>query len=443
MQCEINEKNSVLFMLEKNKIVFVDGCRTPFLRSGTEYLNLMSYELGQFAIKGLLQKTGLDPNFVDQVIMGNVISNVKTSNVARESALACGIPNKVHCQTVSQACISANRAICNGVNEIMVGNANIVIAGGLENTSDTPIGFPKQMRNKLFASQKIKSLGDSLKFIFSLRPSDFIPVRPAVAEYTTGRTMGQDCDIMAARYEISRDQQDDFALRSHQLAGIAETKGYLKNEMCEVSLEPKFKVIKSDNGIRPNSKRKKLASLRAAFDKKHGTLTAANSSFLTDGAAASLIASESKAKELGLNPKSIIIDYAFTGQDLEDELLLGPAYAISKVLDKSGLSLDQMDVIELHEAFAGQVLSNIKCLESDNFAKEKLGREKAVGKIDMGKVNNWGGSLSIGHPFGATGSRLLTTASNRLHIEGGKYALIAACAAGAHGHAMIIKKYEA
>ena len=166
MQCEINEKNSVLFMLEKNKIVFVDGCRTPFLRSGTEYLNLMSYELGQFAIKGLLQKTGLDPNFVDQVIMGNVISNVKTSNVARESALASGIPNKAHCQTVSQACISANRAICNGVNEIMVGNANIVIAGGLENTSDTPIGFPKKMRNKLFSAQKIKSLGDSLKFIF-------------------------------------------------------------------------------------------------------------------------------------------------------------------------------------------------------------------------------------------------------------------------------------
>ena len=151
--------------------------------------------------------------------------------------------------------------------------------------------------------------------------------------------MGQDCDIMAARYEISRDQQDDFALRSHQLAGIAETKGYLKNEMCEVSLEPKFKVIKSDNGIRSNSKREKLASLRAAFDKKHGTLTAANSSFLTDGAAASLIASEAKAKELGLNPKSIIVDYTFTGQDLEDELLLGPAYAISKVLNKTGLTL--------------------------------------------------------------------------------------------------------
>ena len=210
--------------------------------------------------------------------------------------------------------------------------------------------------------------------------------------------------------------------------------------MSEVSLEPKFKVIKSDNGIRPNSKREKLASLRAAFDKKHGTLTAANSSFLTDGAAASLIASESKAKELGLNPKSIIIDYAFTGQDLEDELLLGPAYAISKVLDKSGLSLDQMDVIELHEAFAGQVLSNVKCLESDDFAKEKLGRDKAVGKIDMGKVNKWGGSLSIGHPFGATGSILVVTVLDDLERSDLQFWLVTMCAAGGMAPAVIIER---
>jgi fatty acid oxidation complex beta subunit FadI len=429
--------------MNKKNIVFIDGCRTPFLKSGTDYLNLMSYELGQFAIKGLIQKTGIDPKEVDQVIMGTVISNVQTSNVAREAALGAGIPNKAHCQTVTQACISANRAICNGVNEILVGNADVVIAGGVENTSDTPIGFPKKMRNKLFGAQKLRGLGDTLKFVFSLRPSDFIPVRPAVAEYMTGRTMGQDCDIMAARYGVTREEQDDFAFRSHQLAGKAQEDGHLKAEMCEVTLEPKFIAIAVDNGVRPNSKREKLAKLRAAFDKKHGTLTAANSSFLTDGGAASLIMTEDKAKELGLTPKSRIVEYVFTGQDVEDELLLGPAYAISQVLEKAGLTLDQMDVIELHEAFAGQVITNIKCLASDEFAKEKLGRDKAVGVIDESKLNNWGGSLSIGHPFGATGSRLITTASNRLLKEGGKYAILAACAAGAHGHAMIIEKYEA
>ena len=429
--------------MNKKNIVFIDGCRTPFLKSGTDYLNLMSYELGQFAIKGLLQKTDLNPKEVDQVIMGTVISNVQTSNVAREAALSAGIPNTTHCQTVTQACISANRAICNGVNEILVGNADVIIAGGLENTSDTPIGFPKKMRNKLFGAQKLRGLGGALKFIFSLRFSDFIPVRPAVAEYMTGRTMGQDCDIMAARFNVSREEQDDFAYRSHQLAGKAQEAGYLKDEMCEVTLVPKFKAITSDNGIRPTAKRAKLTKLRAAFDKKHGTLTAANSSFLTDGAAASLIMSEDKAQELGLRPKSRIVAYVFTGQDPEDELLLGPAYAISKVLEKANLSLSQMDVIELHEAFAGQVLANIKCLESDTFALDKLGRTEAVGKLDQTKLNNWGGSLSIGHPFGATGSRLLTTASNRLLKEGGTYALIAACAAGAHGHAMIIEKYKA
>jgi acetyl-CoA acyltransferase len=429
--------------MNKKNIVFIDGCRTPFLKSGTDYLNLMSYELGQFAIKGLIQKTGLDPQEVDQVIMGTVISNVQTSNVAREAALGAGIPNKAHCQTVTQACISANRAICNGINEILVGNADVVIAGGVENTSDTPIGFPKKMRNKLFGAQKLRGLGDTLKFVFSLRPSDFIPVRPAVAEYMTGRTMGQDCDIMAARYEVSREEQDDFAFRSHQLAGKAQEAGHLKEEMCEVTISPKFKAINIDNGVRPTAKREKLAKLRAAFDKKHGTLTAANSSFLTDGGAASLLMTEAKAKELGLTPKSRIVDYVFTGQDVEDELLLGPAYAISQVLEKAGLTLDQMDVIELHEAFAGQVLANIKCLASDDFAKNKLGRDKAVGIIDESKLNNWGGSLSIGHPFGATGSRLIATASNRLRKEGGKYAILAACAAGAHGHAMIIEKYEA
>jgi acetyl-CoA acyltransferase len=429
--------------MNKKNIVFIDGCRTPFLKSGSDYLNLMSYELGQFAIKGLIQKTGIDPKEVDQVIMGTVISNVQTSNVAREAALGAGIPNKAHCQTVTQACISANRAICNGVNEILVGNADVVIAGGVENTSDTPIGFPKKMRNKLFGAQKLRGLGDTLKFVFSLRPSDFIPVRPAVAEYMTGRTMGQDCDIMAARYGVTREEQDDFAFRSHQLAGKAQDEGLLKAEMCEVTLEPKFKAITGDNGVRPNAKREKLAKLRSAFDKKHGTLTAANSSFLTDGGAASLIMTEDKAQELGLTPKSRIVEYVFTGQDVEDELLLGPAYAISQVLEKAGLTLDQMDVIELHEAFAGQVITNIKCLASDEFAKEKLGRDKAVGIIDESKLNNWGGSLSIGHPFGATGSRLITTASNRLLKEGGKYAILAACAAGAHGHAMIIEKYEA
>lgn len=425
----------------KEKIVLIDGCRTPFLKSGTQYMDLMSYQLGQFAIKGLLTKTGISVNDVDSVIMGTVISNVKTSNVAREAALTAGIKNTTPCHTVTQACISANRAIATGIGEIFTGQADVVIAGGVDNTSDTPIGYKKSMRKKLFNAQRLKTTGDKLKFVFSLRISDFFPERPKVAEFITNRTMGQDCDILAAKFSVSREEQDQMAARSHQLANKAWEDGHLAKEVVQVSLPPKFNPVKQDNGIRVSTP-EKLAKLRPAFDKKHGTLTAANSSFLTDGGAAVLLMTESKAKELGLQPKAEIVDYCFTGQDLDEELLLGPTFAISKVLKKQKMELEDVDVLEIHEAFAGQVLSNIKSLASDEFAQKHLDRDKAVGQMDMDKLNLWGGSLSIGHPFGATGARLLNTAANRLHHENGKYALLAACAAGAHGHAMLIKKYE-
>lgn len=422
------------------KVVVVDGTRTPFLKSGTEYMDLLSYQLGQYAISGLLKKTGIDPKSVDRVIMGTVISNVKTSNVAREAALTAGIPYTTPCSTVTQACISANQAISSGVEQIMAGQADIVIAGGTDCTSDAPILFNKPMRKKLFNAQKLKGFGDTLKFIFSLRLKDFVPDAPAIAEYTTGKTMGVDCDILAAKYSVPREEQDKFALRSHTLAQKAIDDGILAQEITEVALPPKFAAIKQDNGVRVG-KYEKLATLKPAFVKPHGTLTAANSSFLTDGAAVVLLMSEEKAKELGLKPKAYIHNYTFTGSDLKEELLLGPAYAISKVLKRANLELKDMDVVELHEAFAGQVLANIKCLASDEFAKEKLGRDKAVGEVNMDKLNIHGGSLAIGHPFGATGARLVTTVANRLQRENGKYGLLAACAAGAHGHAMILERY--
>ena len=310
------------------KIVVIDGCRTPFLKSGTDYMDLMSYELGQFAIKGLLTKTGVKAEDIEQVIMGTVISNLQTSNVAREAALTAGIPNTVPCSTVTMACISANRAISNAYVEMLAGQYDIAIAGGVENTSDTPIGFRREMRKKLFNAQKLKGLGDTLKFIFSLSYKDFLPERPRVAEYSTNRVMGQDCDMMAARFNIPREEQDVFAVRSHHLAGKAWDDGHLAKEVCTVALPPKFKAIEKDNGVRGDSKIEKVRKLRPAFDKKYGTLTAANSSFLTDGAAVSLLATEEKAKELGLTPKAEIVDYIFTGQDLSNELLLGPASAM-------------------------------------------------------------------------------------------------------------------
>ncbi len=426
-------------MSTRQKVVVVEGCRTPFLRSGTDYMDLLSYQLGGFAIKGLLVKTGIDPKLVDGVILGNVIANVKTPNVAREAALVAGIPHKTPCRTVSQACISANRAIADAYQEIMIGHADIIIAGGIEHISDAPIQFPKKMRKKLFLAQKLKGLGGGMKFLSSLRVSDFIPERPAITEYTTNKSMGSDCDIMAARFGIPRAEQDAYAMRSHQMATEAQQKGFLTEEMVNVKFPPKFNEIQNDNGIRTDSKINKLAKLRPAFDKKFGTLTAANSSFLTDGASAVLLMSEEKAKYLGFIAKAEIVDFTFTGQRLEDELLLGPAYAVYKLLNQHKLTFKNIDVIEFHEAFAGQILSNLKVLASDDFAIKELGLKKSLGEVPMEKFNLWGGSLSIGHPFGATGGRLLTTTCNRLKHEKGTYGLLAACAAGAHGHAMLVK----
>lgn len=424
----------------KENIYFIEGCRTPFLKSGTDYLNIMSYQLGQFAISGLLDMTGVDVNEIDQVTLGTVVSNVKTPNVAREAAVTAGLNESTPASTVSQACISANQAIATALNAMRVGQIGMAIAGGTENLSDTPIGYRKEMRNKLFKAQKMKGIGDMAKFAGSLSYKDFIPERPAVAEFLTQRTMGQDCEIMVNNFSVSREEQDAFAARSHQLAAKAYEEGKLDAEMVDVALPPDFKVINRDNGIRGESTAEGLAKLRPAFDRKFGSLTAGNSSFLTDGAAVGLYATEAAVKKNKLTPKARIVDYVFTGQRLDDELLLGPAYALSKLLNRNKMGLKDIDVFEIHEAFAGQVCANLKCLASDQFANERLNEKKALGDIPMDKLNLWGGSLSIGHPFGATGSRLVTTAANRLIAENGKYAVIAACAAGAHGHAMLIEK---
>ncbi len=277
-------------------------------------------------------------------------------------------------------------------------------------------------------------------FVLSLRPKDFVPDAPAVAEFLTQRTMGLDCDILAARYNVGRKEQDEFAVRSHQLSAKADAEGLLAPEIVPVEVTPSFKRIAKDNGFRADTTFEKVSKLKPAFVKDGGTITAANASFLTDGAAAVLMMTEEKAQQLNLKPKAYIHSYTFVGCDIENELLLGPAYAVSKLLKQTGLGLSDIDVFEFHEAFAGQILTNLKCLASDEFAKEKLGRDKAVGVVPMDKFNLWGGSLSLGHPFGATGARLVTTASNRLIKENGKYALIAACAAGGHGHAMILEK---
>jgi len=423
-------------------VVFIDGCRIPFLRAGTDYRDLMSYDLARLAIKGLLRRTRLDPGRVDWTILGTTIANVQTSNVARDAALGAGLPKSSGAHTVTLACISANKAITSGADLIRTGQADVVVAGGTDSVSDLPIRYRKKFRQKLLEASKYKKMPEYLNLIKGLSLSDILPEIPSVSEFATGRTMGQDCERLTARLGVTRMEQDEFAVRSHTLAARATKEKLLAAEIEPVHVPPHFKTISEDNGIRGDTTLEAMQKLKPAFEKPYGTLTAGNSSFLTDGAAVTLIVAEEKAAALDLKPRARLRAYAYTAQDPDEELLLGPAYAIPRALDMAGLSLNDIDVFEIHEAFAGQVLANLKCLASDSFAREKLGRDKPVGEISMEKLNTLGGSLSLGHPFGATGARLVTTAVSRLERGKGRFAVVAACAGGAHGNATILERCD-
>ncbi|CAF0779589.1 unnamed protein product [Brachionus calyciflorus] len=421
-------------------IVLIDGVRTPFLPSFSAYKDLMGYELARNALLGLVKRTSVNLKDVDYIIMGNVIQEVKTANIAREASLAAGFPQRIPAHTVTLACISSNQAITTGIGQILSGQSEVVIAGGVETMSDVPIRLSRQMRKLLLTMNKAKSVPDRLGLLAKIPSSKPLsPELPAVAEFSTNETMGHSGDRLAAAFGVTRREQDEFALRSHTLADKATKEGLL-NDIEPVFVAGKKEPVTRDLGIRVATL-EKLSSLKPAFVKEHGTVTAANASYLTDGASACLIMTEEKAKELGLKPKAYLRNFTYVAQDPKDQLLLGPAYATPKILESAGLSVKDIDVWEFHEAFAGQILANLKALDSDWFAKNYMGRQEKVGSIPMDKFNNWGGSLSIGHPFGATGVRLVTTAANRLHKENGQFALIAACAAGGHGHGMLIERY--
>jgi acetyl-CoA acyltransferase len=421
-------------------VVVVGGCRTPFLKSSTDFIDLNAYDLARLALRGLLLKTRVDPDHIDAVILGCVVQDMRFSNVAREAALAAGLPKTVPCHTVTQACISANQAITSGVEAIVAGAAQIVVAGGTETASDVPIRYKRSMRKRMIATQKYRKPSDWMGFVRGLKPRDLAPEMPSISEFSTGLTMGQSCDRITARVGISREDQDAFAIRSHRLAHQSTANGWFDDEIHPVTLTETGQTVLHDNGPRADSSPEKLARLRPAFNKPHGTATAANSSFLTDGASAVLLMRRSRAAELELSPLAAVRSYGYAGSDSLDELLLGPAFSTPIALDRAGLALADLQVVEIHEAFAGSVLAALRLLASEDFARSELGRASAVGEIDLERVNAHGGSLSIGHPFGATGGRLVLSACRRLHDEDAELALVTACAAGGLGHAMVLER---
>lgn len=401
---------------------------------------MSAVDLGAIPVREMINRTEVDVHVIDQLIYGCVIPNVQAPNVAREVGLRSNLPEGIQAFSVSKACITSNQAITSGVEAILSGQAEVVIAGGVEVLSDIPMLFSRNLRDRLLAASKGKTLGKKLSSLGGLKLRDLAPITPAIAEPSTGETMGQSAERMAKENGIARADQDRWALRSHLNAHVGTEDGRLTEDVVPVYVPPKFEEIPSrDNGIRPDTSLEKLAKLPPVFDRHYGSVTAGNASPLTDGAAAVLLMSEDKAKALGYEPIAYIRNWAYTAISPKEQLLQGPAYAVPLALKKAGLSMGDIGLMEMHEAFAAQVLSNLQALDSEAFA-QKIGLDQKVGIPSEDRINVMGGSISIGHPFGATGARLTMMLAREMKRRDVQFGLLTACAAGAMGVAMILER---
>ena len=421
------------------RVAIVSGLRTPFAKQGSAYKDLSALDLGKIVVAELLQRTGIAPTEVQQVVYGQVIPSLSVPNIAREIVLGTGMPRSIEAYSVARACATSYQSTVNVAESILAGVIDCGIAGGADSASDVPMGVSKRLSTALVKASKARSLADKLRAFSGVGASDLLPIPPALKEPSTGLTMGESAEKMAKENGISRADQDAFAHRSHTLAAQAWADGRLREEVMPVFVPPAYGAFEEDNLVRKDSDLETYAKLKPVFDRRYGSVTAANSSPLTDGASALLLMSEKKAKSLGFEVLGYVRSYAFSAVDPDEQLLMGPAYAAPLALDRADLKLKNMDLIDMHEAFAAQVLSNIQALESDSFAQQKLGRDKRVGKVDWDKLNVSGGSIALGHPFAATGARQISQALRELRRRGGEFALCTACAAGGLGAAMVLE----
>jgi len=427
--------------MSNRRVAIVAGCRTPFARSGTVYRDLTALDLGKVCVRELIERTEVAPASIDTVVMGQVVPSVRAPNLAREVALGAGLPKSVPAHTVNRACASSNEAIAAVTSAILLGQAEAGIAGGAECLSDVPILHSRRMARILVEAQKAKSFGARLAAFARVRPRDLVPEAPAIAEPSTGLTMGQSAEKMAKENGITREEQDRIALASHRNGWAATADGRLPAETCAVYVPPAYDgAVTADNLLRKDASLEALAALAPVFDRRHGTVTAGNSSPLTDGAAAVLLMSEEKAKAEGYEPLAYVRTWAVAAVDPGGQLLMGPGLAIPKALERAGLQLSDIDLVEMHEAFAAQVASNVQALESEAWAREKLGRSSAVGKVDRERLNVCGGSIALGHPFGATGARITTTLAREMKRRGARLGLVSVCAQGGMGFAMVLER---
>jgi acetyl-CoA acyltransferase len=422
------------------RVAIIAGVRTPFAKAGSTLRSLSAIDLGKIAVTELVHRTDLDPAALELLVFGTVIPSVLAPNIAREIALMPLLPKKLDAFSVSRACASANQAITDAADQIALGHVDIAIAGGAESLSTVPILHSRGFSDALVAASKAKSLGARMSALARLRPKDLIPITPAIAEPTTGESMGQSAEKMAKLNGITREAQDELALASHMNAHAGTADGRLTAEIVPTMLPPRYEAaMSSDNGIRSDTTIEQLAALKPVFDRRYGTVTAGNASPLTDGGAAVLLMREDVAKSLGYQPKAYIRSYAYAALDPGEQLLQAPVLAAPVALKRAGLALKDIDLVEMHEAFAAQVLSNLRGFESQAWAT-RAGFSSPVGAVDRAKLNVMGGSVAIGHPFGATGARITTTLVNELARRSGQFGLMTVCAAGGLGFAMVVER---
>jgi len=428
------------------RLVVIDGVRTPFCKMGSDLARLGADELGRVAVNALLTQTGLDPALVDEVIFGCVAQPADASNVARVIALRAGIPQQVPALTVHRNCASGCEALTAAYEKMAAGRGSVFIVGGTESMSQIPLLFQPRAAEKFARLARAKSLGQKLKALTAFRPSDFQPrigLQLGLTDPVCGLNMGDTAEVLARELSITRELQDAFALESNKRAEAAQQK--LAEEICPVypsgqsGANHGASVIAADNGVRKDQTLEALAKLRPVFDRKTGTVTAGNSSQITDGAVALLVMTEEKAAQLRYTPLGALTGYAYAGCD-PMRMGLGPVFAIAKAEENLGLTLEQADLVEINEAFAAQVLAVLKCLRSDEFARKFLNRDRPVGKVDKDRLNVNGGSIALGHPVGATGARLILTSLKELQRRRAKRALVSLCVGGGQGAALWLER---
>ena len=411
------------------RVAIVAGYRTPFCKSGTSLKDARAVDLARFVTRELLERTNVEGADVNAVIFGQVVASALVPNVAREVSLLPQFPKEIPAYSLNRACASSGQAVANAYDEIRLGSADVVIAGGVESLSDIPILASRRLADILVEASKAKSVGARLKTFSRIRPRDLVPVSPAIAEPSTGESMGQSAEKMAKENHITREAQDRWALRSHTLAAKGTDDGRITAEVVPWLPERSGEtVVTADNGIRRDTSLEQMAKLKPVFDRRYGSVTAANSSPLTDGASAVLLMSDAAARALGYTPLAYIRSYAVAAVDPGWQLLQAPIFAVPKALERAGIEWKDLGVIEVHEAFAAQVLSNLQGWAAKGW------------EINEDIINVMGGSIAIGHPFGATGTRLVTTLSHEMVRRDAKFGLLSICAQGGMGFAMVLER---